>query len=96
MFKKNFDKRIAKRKNLFIIRLMDIELGQRIKRIREASGENQQAFARRFDKTQATISRWEAGKQFPERGDLIKLAQLGNISLGRLLEGDSFPTRDRP
>lgn len=70
---------------------MEIELGSRIKEIRLSCRENQFVFARHFDKTQATISRWETGLQRPSHRDLVKLASLGNTSMGWLFTGNESP-----
>lgn len=67
---------------------MENEFGSRIKQIRLSCRENQIEFAQRFKKTQATVSRWEAGKQEPEHEDLFALSKLGNMSLEWLVNGE--------
>lgn len=62
-----------------------MKLGMKIAAIRKGLGETQEEFAKRFEKAQSTIGGWEADIKVPRHKDLIKIAQLGNTSVEKLM-----------
>lgn len=69
----------------------DILLGQRIKHIREGNNKEnkkytQKDFALELDATVSALSNWENGRNKPNRSMLNKIAILGDITIGELLD----------
>lgn len=64
----------------------DIILGNRIKEIRIKLNYDQKRFAKEIGATVSALSNWENGRNKPNMDRLIKIAQLGNISVTELLE----------
>lgn len=52
--------------------------------LREAIGMTQEQFAKRLDRTQSTVSRWESGEQTPDGAALKDLQRLG-LNVGAFL-----------
>lgn len=67
---------------------MNYQLGRRIKDIRLRLGKNQEEFGQLFDPPapKSAVSRWEHGG-YPNRQRLVKIAKIGNISIGQLVNG---------
>lgn len=67
-----------------------VEVGQRIKAIRLGLGYSMSEFAKKIDSTakSGTVSNWETGKNLPNIKRLNRIADLGNISLHYLLNGE--------
>lgn len=70
------------------------DLATKIRHLRQSMGQNQAEFARRFDVTQATVSRWEKGSM-PEPSALTKIAELMEVEVRSLLDADFTITTDR-
>ena len=64
----------------------DVILGNRIKEIRIKLNYDQKRFAKEIGATVSALSNWENGRNKPNMDRLIKIAQLGNISVTELLE----------
>ena len=54
-------------------------------RIRKALGMNQTEFARAVRVSQATVSRWERGVQFPSYAAAKRIAALSNVPVDDLV-----------
>ena len=66
------------------------EIGRRIKIIREGLNLSQELFAERVGaNSKAVVSTWEKGRHLPEPKLLVKIAQIGNVSLDWLLGAES-------
>lgn len=61
--------------------------GERIKHAREASGMSQKLMASRLGVKNATIAKWESGKEDPRANRLQMIASLLNVPLLWLLAG---------
>jgi phage repressor protein C with HTH and peptisase S24 domain len=62
-------------------------LGKRIESIRKQFGLSQSKFGKIFKVSQNSVSAWEKGRSEPEADDLVKLAELGHVTLDWLLTG---------
>ena len=65
-----------------------MDIGKRIKMIREKLGLTQQEMASKLGYKMLTISRWERGERTPSLNDLSKLAELYGVNLHWLLTGE--------
>lgn len=63
-----------------------MNLGQRIKQIRLSRGETTETFARHFDASKGTISKWENGIYKPNPDRIKQIAELGNMTVVELLQ----------
>ena len=66
------------------------DIGQRIKLIRLEKGLTLEEFGRLFDTSKGIISRWENGISIPNPERLKKIAELGDISIDYLLNGENI------
>lgn len=66
----------------------DIILGNRIKEIRIRLNYDQKRFAKEIGAPVSALSNWENGRNKPNMDRLTKIAQLGNISVAELLQGN--------
>lgn len=68
--------------------MSNIELGNRIKNIREKLGKSQEEFGKLFKPSapKSAVSRWEHGGS-PNKRRLAKIAKLGGISVDELING---------
>lgn len=65
------------------------EVGDRIKRLREAKGLEQSDLADMLGyKSQSTISKWESGTNLPTGKNMIKLAQIFGVTSDYILDGE--------
>lgn len=65
-------------------------LGRRIKYIRMSKGLNQGDFAKTMDvETNIAVSRWETDKAIPSLDTLIKMSEVGKVTLDWLIKGGS-------
>jgi len=62
-----------------------LEVGKRIRHVRESLGLTQTEFARRLSVTRISVARYEAG-QVPNLSLLRQVARLGRVDLGWILE----------
>ena len=67
-----------------------MDIGNRIKELRNAKGLTQQSLARNIGISTSTIAMWEIGSREPNLESLDKLAQIFGITLGELVDPKSF------
>lgn len=65
-----------------------MEIGVKLKEARIQSGLTQEKVAEEIQVSRQTISNWENERSFPDIVSVIKLSDLYNISLDKLLKGD--------
>ena len=65
-----------------------MEIGQKLKNARTASGLTQELVAEKLGVSRQTISNWENEKSYPDIVSVIALSDLYSISLDDLLKGD--------
>lgn len=65
-----------------------MEIGQKLKDARVASGLTQEGVAEKINVSRQTISNWENEKTYPDIISVIKLSEIYSISLDNLLKGD--------
>lgn len=77
--------------NNILNEINNIQIGNRIKKIRRDKGLTTEEFALIFDPpaSKGTVSKWENGKYLPNNSRLVEIADLGGISVDELLYGDS-------
>jgi len=68
-----------------------IKLGQKIKNLREQAGINQQQLAELLEVSRPTVSQIENGERKIPADELIRLAEIFNISVGNLLDLERQP-----
>lgn len=61
--------------------ITNIVVGQRIKKLRLELGESMEQFGKRFNTSKGTVNNWEKGRNFPNKQNLLKLAQLAETSV---------------
>lgn len=64
-------------------------IGLRIRKIREGLGLTQQEFGKLLNLSHASVSGYELGDSYPSVDCLIKIAELGRISIAWLVTGNS-------
>jgi len=67
-----------------------IEVGSRIRKIRQCLGWSMEKFASEIDDKakSGTVSNWETGKNLPNNERLKRIAEIGKITLEDLLSGN--------
>ena len=66
-------------------------LGQKLKSARKSAGLTQEQLAEKFLVSRPAITKWEADKGMPDKGNLKRLSKLLNISIDYLLDnGESM------
>lgn len=65
-----------------------MEIGAKLKEARTKEGLTQEEVAEAIQLSRQTISNWENEKSYPDIVSVIKLSDLYNISLDKLLKGD--------
>lgn len=65
-----------------------MEIGAKLKEARTKEGLTQEEVAEAIQVSRQTISNWENEKSYPDIVSVIKLSDLYNISLDKLLKGD--------
>ncbi len=65
-----------------------MEIGVKLKDARTRAGMTQEKVAEEIQVTRQTISNWENEKSFPDIVSVIKLSNLYDVSLDKLLKGD--------
>ena len=66
----------------------NIEVGKRINNIRLKNGLTMEIFGFRLNTSKGTVNNWEKGRNLPNKENLKKIAELGNVSVNELLHGD--------
>lgn len=75
---------------------MSIQLGKKIKQIRQTYGLTQEAFGIEISNaTKSNVSKWEKGLVKPNNSRLKLIAQKGKISVVELLAGENINFIDR-
>lgn len=67
-----------------------------LKKLRENNGMSQKKLAEELGLSQSTIGMWESGKNRPEYSNLLKLAEIFNVSVSELTENESFEIEKDP
>ena len=65
-----------------------MELGQRLKEVRQNAGLKQEELAKHLGVSRQSISNWENGRSLPDVGSAVKLSGVYNISLDELLKDE--------
>ncbi|MBO4494813.1 MAG: helix-turn-helix transcriptional regulator [Clostridiales bacterium] len=65
-----------------------MEIGKRIRELRNAKGWNQEEFAEKTYVSRQTISSWENDKSYPDIKSLLLMSELFGVSLDELIKGD--------
>lgn len=65
-----------------------MEIGKRIKELRNQKGWNQEVFAEKTYVSRQTISSWENDKSYPDIKSLLLMSELFEVSLDDLIKGD--------
>ena len=65
-----------------------VEVGAQIRKYRSAMNWSQEELAERIYVTRQTISNWENGKSYPDLQSLLRLSEVFDVSLDRLIKGD--------
>ena len=62
-----------------------MEIGKKLKSARVQSGMTQEELAKKMDKDYSTIGKWELGQRSPIMTDVIKIADIFQVSLEKLI-----------
>ncbi|MBO4687223.1 MAG: helix-turn-helix transcriptional regulator [Clostridiales bacterium] len=65
-----------------------MEIGKRIRELRNAKGWNQELFAEKTYVSRQTVSSWENDKSYPDIKSLLLMSELFEVSLDDLIKGD--------
>ena len=69
-----------------------MKIGQRIVQIREKLRLRQKSFADQLGVTATSVSLWETDTNYPNIKTLLKIAALGDVSVGWLIAGEVPPS----
>ena len=64
------------------------DFGVTIARLRKAKGLTQKELAEKVHVSDKAVSRWETGKNYPDIETLVRLAEVFDVQVGELLQGD--------
>lgn len=79
-----------------IMQNLRVEIGSRIKKIRDKSGMNQDQFGAVLGVVKSSVSGYETGDGFPTIENLVKIAEVGNVSFDWLITGkDAIPSPEK-
>lgn len=67
-----------------------VELGEKIKHLREEKGMTQQTLAEKLYVTRQAVSRWECGARFPDLLTAKKIARILDTSIDDLVSGEEL------
>lgn len=59
-------------------------IGNKIREIRLSKGETMEEFGKRFNTSKGTVNNWEKGRNKPNRTNMLKIAQLGGMTVDEL------------
>ncbi|MCO4598042.1 Transcriptional regulator, XRE family [Streptococcus infantarius subsp. infantarius] len=59
-------------------------IGEKIRKIRLSKGETMEEFGKRFNTSKGTVNNWEKGRNKPNRANMLKIAQLGGVTVDEL------------
>ena len=65
-----------------------MDIGLKIKQLREESGLSQEAFAERLLVTRQAVSKWENGNGYPDIENIIRISNVFDVSLDELVKGN--------
>ncbi|WNS78752.1 helix-turn-helix transcriptional regulator [Domibacillus sp. DTU_2020_1001157_1_SI_ALB_TIR_016] len=65
-----------------------MELGDKLKKLRQENGYSQNDLADKLHVTAQAISKWENNKSIPDITNLVQLSDVYNISLDSLIKPD--------
>lgn len=68
----------------------NIEIGKRINNIRLDLGMTMEDFGKIFNTSKGTVNNWEKGRNLPNKANLKVIAELGGVSVEKLLNPDSI------
>jgi transcriptional regulator with XRE-family HTH domain len=71
----------------------NLAVGNRIKSIRLDEGATMEEFGKIFNTSKGTVNNWEKGRNLPNKENLLKIAKIGNITVGQLLNGEHAQSR---
>lgn len=71
---------------------MNVETAQRLADLRRSKGFSQEGLARKLGLSRQAVSKWERAESSPDTENLISLAKLYGVSLGRAAQSER---RDR-
>ncbi|MDG4510291.1 helix-turn-helix domain-containing protein [Streptococcus suis] len=66
----------------------NVQVGERIKQIRLSLGESMEKFGERFETSKGTVNNWEKGRNLPNKENLKKISELGQMTVNELLYGN--------
>ncbi len=67
---------------------MENFVGKQIRSLRLSLGETMEEFGTRFNTSKGTINNWEKGRNLPNKENLLKIANLLDISVEELINDD--------
>lgn len=70
---------------------MDIKIADRLQALRKSHSLSQDALAEKLGISRQAISKWERGESSPDTDNLIALANLYQITLDELINGEKMP-----
>lgn len=70
--------------------MVEMKFGERLKKLRNESGQTQETVAQSLHVSRQTISNWENERSYPDIESLITLSEVYEISLDELLKEDTF------
>lgn len=62
-----------------------VQMGERIRALRESLGETQSVFAERFNTNKSSVSSWENGVYMPSTTRMIEMARLSDVTLDEFI-----------
>ncbi len=65
-----------------------MEIGQKLRQARLATGLTQEGVAERVGVSRQTVSNWENNRSYPDIASLLALSDLYSLTLDELLKGD--------
>ncbi|MGF9860232.1 helix-turn-helix transcriptional regulator [Priestia endophytica] len=68
--------------------MIKVDLGQRLKKLREAKNMSQEDLSQQVNVSRRVIYRWETNKNYPDMDNLIKLSKIYAISSDELVKGE--------
>lgn len=73
-----------------------MELGENIKKFRNAHGMDQKALGRALNVSDKTISSWECGRTEPRIGMVEKVAEVFGVNKTDIIDGQVYESYSRP
>lgn len=67
-----------------------MDISERLRELREKSGYSQEDLAQKLNISRQSISKWELGKSTPDITYFIKLSEIYNLSLDKLVKGEEY------